>query len=338
MLPLSPFPSVFVGDGIADEDPAEWLRQVRLYSLGRPEEDQIKVFQLCLALGSPAEAWYNHLGSRGRTSFKEIVHEFKKVYPAIPYMPLPPWLPLERLEQCALRDEDVGRDVVEEGTGLLLPSHIAYARRIRRLAAVVDEPEGPLVSDARSRLPAAVRARVSKRANTWESYVDAVMNISSHEIENAMESGDPNPGWQNDPHMAPHPAQHMPSSRTKYSAQYTRSHSHSVSSDLPPPPHVSFHSQNDPAASMPSQSIPVHITSPTERSFPPSANYSPMRANGSRGAPYVGVSPYPRDTPSAPPSTHPTSRSWLQTNNDRSPNGSGSGSGSNGHGNYRRGG
>ncbi|KAF9515006.1 hypothetical protein BS47DRAFT_1342396 [Hydnum rufescens UP504] len=97
----------------------------------------------------------------------------------------------------------------------------------------------------------------------------------------------------------------------------------SPTNDQPPAPHVIFHSQNDPTNGNPSN-VPVYVTSPTENAFPRSTTHSPLRANGypsSRGAAYAGTAPYSRETPSAPPSMHPTARSWLQTNNQRSPTG-----------------
>lgn len=322
MTPAMPFPFVFIGDGIADEDAAEWLRQVRLYGLGHTEDDKIRVFELCIAPGSPAWEWYDHLDSRTRNSFKAIVHEFKKEYAALflPYLPLPSWLPLERLEQCVIREEDLGRDVLEERTGLVLPAHMAYARRIRRLsAAVYDQPEGPLVAEARRRLPPALRACISKQVKTWDGYVDALMEISTSEIEKAQHDIDPHERtW------AANTMRHSPTQLSNMASYSQSKHGtygqQSPTTDQPPAPHITFHPQNEPITNGIPSAIPVHVSSPTENAFPRSMMHSPHRTHAhGRGSPYSGgVEPYSRDTPSAPP-IHPTGRSWLQT--QRSPTG-----------------
>jgi len=306
-----------VGDGIVEESPSEWLREVRLYSFGHQEEDQIKIFELCLAPGSAALSWFDSLDSRTRGSFKSLVYAFRKEWQSPPPLPLPTWLPLDRLEQCVLREEDLGRDVIEESTGLILPSHVAYARRIRRLAVAVDvdDPHGPsqanLVADARRRLPAALKACISKGIKTWDAYVMAVCDVPTAEIAkaaaaiarerhpNGTMNGTMN-GNDHRPRMA-----HSYSSPTngKHYSNGTTNGYHS-SSELPAP-HIIYQADGE-VDGFPAVNINPHVTSPTEGTFPPNGSSTAFGINGA--APY-------RDAPPAP-----TSRSWLSTSTHRSPN------------------
>ncbi|KAF8336255.1 uncharacterized protein EI90DRAFT_3045069 [Cantharellus anzutake] len=322
MRPISVFPRLFVGDGVVEEDPSEWLREVRLFSIGHEEEDQLKIFELCLAPGSPAMAWFDSLDSRSRGSFKGLVYAFRKEWPSVPHLPLPSWLPLDRLEQCVLREEDLGRDVIEESTGLILPSHVAYARRIRRLAVAVDvdDPQNPpqpnLVADARRRLPTALRVCVSKGIKTWDAYVMAVCDISTAEIAKVAANmarerhanGHPN-GTTNGADHRPRPA-HAYSAPTTNGRQYPNGHANGngyhASSDLPAP-HIVYQADEE-GGSFPATNINPHITSPTDPTFP--RNDSPSMYSA------TGAAPYHRDTPSAPPMA---SRSWLSTSTHRSP-------------------
>jgi len=313
-----------VGDGIVEESPSEWLREVRLYSFGHQEEDQIKIFELCLAPGSAALSWFDSLDSRTRSSFKTLVYSFRKEWPAVPVLPLPNWLPFDRLEQCVLREEDLGRDVIEESTGLILPSHVAYARRIRRLSVAVDvdDPHGPsqatLVTEARRRLPSALKACLSKGLKTWDAYVLAVSDVPTAEIAKAAAAmareRHPN-GTMNGndrPRMA-HSYSSSPTNGKHYSNGTTNGY-HS-SSELPAP-HIIYQADGE-VDSFPTVNINPHVTSPTDGTFPRTGSPSTFGMNG--GAPYL------RDTPSAPPTMFPTSRSWLSTATNRSPNSSSAG-------------
>jgi len=314
-----------VGDGIVEENPLEWLREVRLFGVGHDEEDQIKIFELCLAPGSPALSWFDSLDSRIRGSFKTLVYAFRKEWPSVPHLPLPAWLPLDRLEQCMLREEDLGRDVIEESTGLILPSHVAYARRIRRLAAAVDvdDPHAPtqanLVAEARRRLPAALRACVSKGIKTWDAYVMAVCEVPTAEIAKAAaamtrerHSNGTTNGADHRPRMA-HSYSTPPINGKHYSNGATNGY-HSAS-ELPAP-HIIYQADGD-VDGFPTVNINPHVTSPTDSTFPRTGSPSTFSMNG--------AAPYLRETPSAPPTTFPTSRSWLSTGSHRSPNSSSAG-------------
>jgi len=324
----TPFPFVFVGDGIVEEDSNEWLRQVKLFALSRSEIDKIKVFELCLASGSPAEAWYDSIDP-DNLSFKSICQAFQKTFPAIQYTPLPAWIPLERLEMCVLREEDLGRDIEEEGTGLMLPAHVTYARRIQKLAAAVPDAEAQLVGTARHRLPPSVRAVVPKHVKSWDAYVDAIMQVTSYELLKIQERSGAVPGGAAYGGGAPpNLSRHESSRRSSYSRTasngYPNGAATGAASDLPAPHVVEFANGTDHGAQ---GEVPVHISSGSETGSPTTPygpNYSPSRtmANGTgRPAYYASASPthapgfsapaYERDTPSAPPMSQ--TRSWLQT-------------------------
>lgn len=331
MSSFTPFPFVYVGDGIVEEDPNEWLRQVKLFALSRSESDKIKVFELCLAPGSPAEAWYDNLNPE-KMSFKAICQSFTKTFPGIQYTPLPAWIPLERLEMCVLREEDIGRDIEEEGTGLMLPAHVAYARRIQKLAASVPDAESQLVASARHRLPNSVRSYVPKHVKSWDAYVDAIHQVTTYDIlkvqerSNGVPSGAASSGaggaaaYAATNGMSRHDSLRRASySRTASSNGGGGGYGHPAS-DFPAPQVVEFATAGgDGMAS----AHPAHVSSSSESS-PTSTypnGYSPNRSmSNSRGQYYPsaspthmaghGASPYERDTPSAPPMVQ--TRTWLR--------------------------
>lgn len=328
MTTLTPFPFVFVGDGIVEEDSNEWLRQVKLFALSRSESDKIKVFELCLAPGSPAEAWYDNLDP-DKLSFKSICQAFQKTFPSVQYAPLPAWIPLERVEMCVLREEDLGRDIEEEGTGLMLPAHVAYARRIQKLAAAVPEAEAQLVSSARHRLPPSVRAIVPKHVKSWDAYVDSIMQATSYDLLKIQERSGGVPGgaaYNGGGGAAPSLSRHESSRRSSYSRTasngYPNGAATGAASDLPAPHVVEFANGSD---NLMPDAVPVHVSSGSEAGSPTTVygpNYSPSRAMANGARPYYasaspthvagfGGSPYDRDTPSAPPMAQ--TRSWLQT-------------------------
>lgn len=332
-MSLTPFPFVFVGDGIVEEDPQEWLRQVKLFALSRSESDKIKVFELCLAPGSPVEGWYDSLHPDKASSFKSLCQAFSKQFPGTPYTPLPAWLPLERLETCVLREQDIGRDIEEEGTGLMLPAHVAYARRIQKLAAAVPEPEGQLVANARHRLPPSVRACIPKHLKSWDAYVDAVLSVSTYDILKAQERAGGGVAGSNGASLygAASGAYGAPPTLSRHeSARRTNgSYSHSSSSaaaqaqaaasgynasDLPAPHVVEFLA---PSEGGPAAAVPTSEHSPTSYDF--NNKTSPSQRRGYYPSASNGI-PYDRDTPSAPPMVQ--TRSWLQT--ERSPQSNGS--------------
>jgi len=193
-----------------------------------------------------------------------------------------------------------------------------YSRRLA--AAVYDQPEAPLVADARRRLPPALRACISKQAKTWDGYVDALMEISTSEIEKAQQGIDPHERtWAatNNVRQSPTQLANMASYSQSKHGTYGQ---HSPSMDQPPAPHVIFHPSNEPINNGIPSAVPVHVSSPTENAFPRSTHSPRTHAHARGPQPYAGVAPYPRDTPSAPP-MHPAGRSWLQTNSQRSPTG-----------------
>jgi hypothetical protein len=332
MTTFTPFPFVFVGDGIVEEDPNEWLRQVKLFALSRGEGDKIKVFELCLAPGSPAEAWYDNLDP-DKMSFKSICQAFQKTFPGMLHTPLPAWIPLERLEMCVLREEDLGRDIEEEGTGFLLPAHVAYARRIQKLSAAVPGAEAQLVANARHHLPPSVRAIVPKHAKSWDAYVDAIMQVTSSDLLKIQErSGGVPGGAAYGGGAAPNLSRHESSRRSSYPRTASNGYANgaatgAAASDFPAPHIVEFANGSDTGSP---DAVPVHISSGSEAGSPTNVygpNYSPSRTMAN-GRPYYATaspthmngfsaSPYDRDTPSAPPMAQ--TRTWLSTNGSSQP-------------------
>jgi len=318
MTTLTPFPFVFVGDGIVEEDPNEWLRQIKLFALSRSENDKLKVFELCLAPGSPAEAWYDNLDPE-KVTFKSVCQAFQKTFPGVQYAPLPAWIPLERLEMCVLREEDLGRDIEEEGTGLMLPAHVAYARRVQKLAAAIPDAEAQLVAAARHRLPPSVRAVVPKHVKSWDLYVDSITQVTSYDLLKIQERSGAVPGGAAASSLSRHESLRRSSYSRTASNGYPLNGAAAASHDLPAPHVVEFANGVDngvPGA------VPVHVSSGSEAGSPTSPygpNYSPTRtmANGARAyyqaSPtngFAAATPYDRDTPSAPPTAQ--TRTWLQ--------------------------
>ncbi|KAF8323911.1 hypothetical protein DL93DRAFT_2162020 [Clavulina sp. PMI_390] len=319
MTSISPFPFCFVGDGVVDEDANEWMRQVKLFALGRSDADKVKVFELCLAPNSPAEAWFDGLNPE-KLSFKAICQAFQKTFTTVQYTPLPAWIPLERLEMCLLREEDIGREVVEAGTGLVLPAHVHYARRIQKLAMSVPDDEAMLVANARHRLPPSVRAIVPKHVKSWESFVDAILQVPTVNLLRIQERAGGVPtgaaagaggygsassaaGGRHDPHRR------MSYSRTTSGTGSGLPAPHVVefsatAGDVPTsaiPAHVSS-SENSPTGTYPNGYSPTRNMSHGARQYYPSGT-SPTHVGGPNGA-----VPYDRNTPSAPPQT----RTWLR--------------------------
>ncbi|KAF9540436.1 hypothetical protein CPC08DRAFT_770794 [Agrocybe pediades] len=183
-------PRMFRGDGSAgDENPQDFINGVERMFLLRttevPEATKVRTFELYLKSGSVAKAWWLGLKAEEKADWASLRAAFNVRWPEKVVTVKTKEEQHAELAGTVLLESDLGKRVEVDGVEEF--SHVVWADKLERLAALLQDENGLLVPSVRRSMPKTLRALVNPKHSTWDAFCEAVRTVSITELTEKLE-------------------------------------------------------------------------------------------------------------------------------------------------------
>ncbi|KAG6863396.1 hypothetical protein C0991_006201, partial [Blastosporella zonata] len=178
-------PTLFWGDiGRAGEDPQDFINSIELRFIGRAnatDADRINYFRLSLKTASDAHVWFKGLDEDTKRSWDRLKVAFDSRWPERVVAAKTMEEKSSTLRATELKSSDVGKRITINGVEEW--SHIAWADKVERLAGAIPDTGGLLISEARKKLPTAIRTLLTGSHTSWTSFCNEVRELPVERIQ-----------------------------------------------------------------------------------------------------------------------------------------------------------
>lgn len=181
-------PDQFAGGTNETQNPADWIRKLRLYvrTVHSSASDLVKkeIMRDLFKYGSPADVWLASL--TGTHTWDELMQKFDERFPQTNAAERTPAEAESELMTIKLLDSKLGQK--ETMGGAEVYSHIAFARRLLELAIeaeVVDKTT--YIVPVRKALPSIIKSALHSTYTNWREFTTGIQNIPIDRINDGVD-------------------------------------------------------------------------------------------------------------------------------------------------------
>jgi hypothetical protein len=181
-------PAQFAGGTSETQNPADWIRKLRLYvrTIHSAATDPVKkeIMRELFKVGSPADIWLDSITDT--CTWDELIAKFNGRFPQTNAAERTPAEAEGELMATKLLESKLGQK--ETMGGAEIYSHIAFARRLLELAIeaeVVDKTT--YIAPVRKALPSIIKSALDSTYTNWREFTTAIQNIPIDRINDGVD-------------------------------------------------------------------------------------------------------------------------------------------------------
>ncbi|KAJ7270409.1 hypothetical protein C8J57DRAFT_1508444 [Mycena rebaudengoi] len=179
---------MFYGDGRpGDWNPRDFLKKIKRGFFARAnatDADKVQLFELSLASGAAAEAWFDGLSAADRVTWAALEAAFDTRWPKDPPEMKTTQELSDEMVALELREDEMGKKIMVDGIEMY--GHIRWAKQMVALSA--KDTIGHMIPQVRRGFPKAMRNLVANNHTTWASFLTAVRTVSVADLLEEIEN------------------------------------------------------------------------------------------------------------------------------------------------------